>query len=183
MGVARVCQRWVSPHGLMRVASSRGNPQSFVTGQALTMNEPHPPPGFDLPPRLAATPEAPTGATPAHLAAWLDRVSTDDPLGALKRLLDTTRILNRTPLEPAETLKLTNLLETRASPILERIDTHLRTLDPPLEGDDKASAASFGDLLRELAQNHLDTHSDGPLHPALPSSAAGTPPPRPPRKK
>ena len=131
------------------------------------MNETHPPPGFDLPPRPSATPEAPPGAAPAHLAAWLDRLPADDPLGALKRLLDTARILNRTPFEPAELLELTNLLEARAGPILGRIDADLRTLDPPLEGDDKASAASFGDLLQELAFAHLRVVEEGQERQAL----------------
>jgi len=125
------------------------------------MNETHPTPGFDLPARPAPTPEAPPVATPAHLATWLDRVSAADPLGSLKRLLDTTRILNRTPLEPAELLQLTTLLESRAGPILGQIAPHFRTLDPPLEGDDKTSAASFADLLQELAFAHLRVVEEG----------------------
>ncbi|WP_373053390.1 hypothetical protein [Thioalkalivibrio sp.] len=125
------------------------------------MNEGQPSPGFDLPARPAATADGAPGATPAHLAAWLERVSADDPAGSAKRVLDTARILNRTPFEPAELLELTGLLDARAAAILGRIEGQMRALQPPLEGDDKRLAKTHEELLQELAFAQLRLVEEG----------------------
>lgn len=112
------------------------------------MKQGQPSPGFDLPPRPAAAAEGAPAATPAHLAAWLERVSGDDPVGSVKRLLDSARILNRTPFGHAELVELSGLLDARAGTVLGRIEDQMRVLQPPLEGDDKLLAETYAELLQ-----------------------------------
>jgi hypothetical protein len=125
------------------------------------MNERHSPPGFDLPPRQPETAEGSAGATPARLVAWLDSVPTHDPMAALKRLLDVARIMNRTTIGYVELLELTDRLDARAGPVLGRIESRLRNLHPPQEGNDRPLAETHAELLQELATSHLRLVEEG----------------------
>jgi hypothetical protein len=101
------------------------------------------------------------GATPARLVAWLDSVPTHDPMAAVKRLLDVARIMNRTTIGHAELLELTDRLDARAGPVLGRIESRLRNLHPPQEGNDKPLAETHAALLQELATSHLRLVEEG----------------------
>jgi hypothetical protein len=125
------------------------------------MNERDPSPGFDLPPRQPETAEGAPSATPARLVAWLNDVSTGDPDAAVKRLLDVARIMNRTTIGHAELLELTGVLDARAGLVLGLIESPLRDLHAPQEGDDKPLAKAHAELLQELAISHLRLVEEG----------------------
>jgi hypothetical protein len=101
------------------------------------------------------------GATPARLVAWLDSVPTHDPMAALKRLLDVARIMNRTTIGHAELLELTGVLDARAGLVFGLIESPLRDLHAPQEGDDKPLAKAHAELLQELAISHLRLVEEG----------------------
>jgi hypothetical protein len=125
------------------------------------MNERPSSPGFDLPLRQPETAEGAPSATPARLVAWLDSVPTDDPTGAIKRLLEVARIMNRATIGYAELLELTDRFDARAGPVLGRIERQLRDLHPPQEGDDQPLAEAHAELLQELATSHLRVVEEG----------------------
>lgn len=125
------------------------------------MNERQPSSGFDLPPREPETAEGAAGATPARLVAWLDSVPTHDPTGAVKRLLDVARIMNRTTIGHAELPELTGRLDAQAGLALGRIESPLRDLHAPPEGEDQPLAKAHAQLLQELALAHLRLVEEG----------------------